>query len=102
MVYGGRTVLDIPYLRKSVKYGYIGRTVRKTLFFNLALPSRPPPGQSPIRMCRSKTGYQMLQVRRRIATCFKTLAGASVYECNQGLKLRHVAENEAKQRTLNG
>ena len=107
MVYGGRTVLDIPSF--EVKSGEVMAIIgpngsgKTTLLFNLALLTTPTTGTISYSNVPVKTGYQMLQVRRRIATVFQEplLLAASVYEnVMQGLKLRHVAENEAKQRTL--
>jgi len=76
---------------------------KTTLLFNLALLTTPPTGTISYSNVPVKTGYQMLLVRRR--DCQRVskplLLAASVYEnVMQGLKLRHVAENEAKQRTL--
>jgi tungstate transport system ATP-binding protein len=106
-VYGGRTVLDIPSL--EVKSGEVMAVIgpngsgKTTLLFDLALLTTPATGTISYSNVPVKTGYQALQVRRRTATVFQEplLLAASVYEnVMQGLKLRHVADNEAKQRTL--
>ena len=75
MVYGGRTVLDIPSF--EVKSGEVMAIIgpngsgKTTLLFNLALLTTPTTGTISYSNVPVKTGYQMLQVRRRIATVFQ-------------------------------
>jgi molybdopterin-binding protein len=105
MVYGKKTVLDIPSLEVSSGevLGVIGPngSGKTTLLFNLALLTMPTTGTISYSNKPIKTEYQMLQVRRRIATVFQEplLLATSVSEnVMQGLKLRHVESNEAKRR----
>jgi molybdopterin-binding protein len=106
-VYGERTVLDIPSF--NVNAGEVIAIIgpngsgKTTLLLNLALLITPTTGTVFYSNVPVTTNSKRLELRRRTATVFQEplLLAMSVRDnVMLGLKLRKIAAEEAKQRTL--